>query len=311
MFNMGKRFILCLPPFTSFHHPHLWFPNMLSPTVQPNSLYVLYIGSSDISSILEMIAKLQLYLIFGCYVFCFGVFFADISSNLRGLVSWNMAKLPPGTTQVWKHLGHFLSTWAHKLSQVKLLVMLSFNTSTLYSQYWLCLRKSKGSSEHSLLRAGLQDQADSTSRPWVMSGPLHHTLYLGSWGLTSPSLAQMPRLPPPTQPSVLEDPLQTYEANHKIIWLWNAKWHLSCATYIFLPSVLSRFPICVPRICPFPALPVLSSRHHPLQGKPAALCSPPCRTLPHNLPFPVPCSQASQRDNMQIHSSLSLSTRFD
>lgn len=220
-----------------------------------------------------------------------------------------MAKPPPGTTQVWKHLGYFLSTWAYKLSQVKLLVMLSFNTSTLYSQYWLCWRNSKGSSEHSLLRAGLQDQADSTSRPWVMSGPLHHTIW-ALWGLISPSLVQMPRLPPPTQPSVLEDPLQTYEANHKIIWLWNAKWHLSCATYIFLPSVLGRFPICVPRICPFPALPVLSSRHHPLQGKPAASCSPACRTLPHNPPFQFPAhrlSLSSQRDNMQIHSSLSLS----
>lgn len=61
---MDKRLILSLPPFTFLPHPYLWFPNTPLSTMQPDSLYVLYIGSSGISSILEVVAKLQLYLIF-------------------------------------------------------------------------------------------------------------------------------------------------------------------------------------------------------------------------------------------------------
>lgn len=86
MFNMYKRFLLFLVHFTSHPHPHLWFSNRPSSTVQLDSLYALYVGSSDTSSILEILVKLQLDLTFSCPVFCFGMFFADVSSNLLGLV---------------------------------------------------------------------------------------------------------------------------------------------------------------------------------------------------------------------------------
>lgn len=120
----------------------------------------------------------------------------------------------------------------------------------------------------------------------------------------------MSMLLPPTQPSVLEDPLQTYTANHKNHSLQSAAWPISCALYTSLPSVLSTgFTIHASCIHPLPVLPTLQQPPSPARESHQHHAHHPATCCHRNCLFQLPAhrlSASSQRNNAQIHSSLSL-----